>query len=453
MIIMARVLLPEDYGLIGMLTIFLAIAQSLVDSGFTQALIRKTDRTETDNSTVFYFNIIVSVVLYAVVCAVAPAISEFYNIPELVKILRVIGLSIVINSFTVVQRVWFTSLMDFKTQAKSIFLATVLSGITGITLAYNGFGVWSIVVQQLVSNAVNAVMLWFLSSWRPRLLYSWNSFREMFSFGSKLMMSGLLDTLYKNIYTLVIGKVFNAPSLGNYTRAHQFGSFPSANLTEIAKRVTYPALCSIGDDDERLKSVYRKFLRLSVIVIFPLMIGLSAVSRPMIETFIGSQWDLCASLLQVLCFSMMWYPVHAINLNLLNVKGRSDLTLRLEILKKIIGIIILCATFPLGLMAMCYGQIVSSVIALFIDTWYPGKMMGMGFGSQMETIFPILLSSFVMYASVRLVMFLLDDVAVQFFAGVAVGAVVYIMAGRVAFPEEYGEFVSLLKEKMIRKNQ
>ena len=246
MIIMARLLTPEDYGLIGMLTIFLAVAQSLIDSGFSQALIRKQDRTEIDNSTVFYFNIAISLFLYILFFILAPYVADFYNIPELTSIMRVVSLGVVINSLAVVQRAQYTINIDFKTQAKASFTAAVFSGCVGMALAYIGSGAWALVVQQLLNLSINTVMLWYYSRWRPLLCYSWRSFHELFAFGSKLLLSGLLDTIYRNIYPIVIGKLFSASSLGHYTRAHQFSEFPSSNITGIIKRVTYTSKETCG---------------------------------------------------------------------------------------------------------------------------------------------------------------------------------------------------------------
>ena len=337
MIIMARMLTPDDYGLVGMLAVFIAVSQSLIDSGFSQALIRKQDRTETDNSTVFYFNIVVGFLLYGILFVAAPLIADFYNEPQLTAITRVIGLSVLFNSFVVVQRALLTIKIDFKTQAKAATAAAVISGIVGIWMAYSGYGVWAIVAQQLINLGINALALWILTSWRPRCTYSWQSFHQLFGFGSKLLASGLIDTIYQNIYLIIIGKLFSASDLGYYTRAHQFTDFPSSNLTGIIQRVTYPVLCSIQNEDERLANVYRRFLRISAFVIFPLMMGLAAVAKPLILILLKEQWLFTASLLSIICFQMMWYPVHAINLNLLKVKGRSDLFLKLEIYKKIIG--------------------------------------------------------------------------------------------------------------------
>ena len=426
MIAMARVLSPSDYGLVGMLAVFIAVAQSLVDSGFSQALIRKQGRTAVDESTVFYFNVVVGFLLYGVLCLSAPLVARFYDAPELEPLMRVVCLSVVFNSLAVVQRARLTLDIDFKTQAKASLTAAVVSGVVGIWMAYTGWGVWSIVAQQLANLGVNTLLLWVFTRWRPQWVYSWASFRELFSFGSKLMLSGLLDTLYRNVYLIVIGKAFSAEDLGYYTRAHQFSEFPSSSLTGILQRVTYPVLCKIQDDDARLASAYRRFLRVSAFLIFPLLAGLSAVAEPLILLLLKEQWLFAATLLQIICFSMMWYPIHAINLNLLQVKGRSDLFLKLEVIKKIIGVVILCATLPFGLVVMCAGQIVSSVLCLAINTHYTGKLIQVGFIRQMRDLFPVLALSLAMWAVAWGAQTLVEPMGLKLAVGVVAGAVFYI---------------------------
>ena len=249
MVIMARILTPEDYGLVGMLAIFIAVSQSLIDSGFSQALIRKQDRSEIDNSTVFYFNIGVGIILYFLLYFTAPLIAKFYDEPQLIPITRVVGLSLVFNSLVVVQRALLTIKLDFKTQAKASFIGVIVSGALGIGMSYSGFGVWAIVWLQISNLFIIAILLWILSSWKPLWAYSWKSFKELFSFGSKMLASGLLDTIFRNLYLIVIGKFFNASDLGYYTRAHQFTDFASSNITGIFQRVTYPILCTIQNDN------------------------------------------------------------------------------------------------------------------------------------------------------------------------------------------------------------
>ena len=447
MIVMARLLTPKDYGLVGMVAIFIAVAQSLVDSGFSQALIRKQNRTETDNSTVFYFNIVVGILLYLVLFAIAPLVADFYDSPELTALMRVICLSVVFNSFVVVQRALLTVNIDFKTQAKASLTAAVVSGVIGIGMAYSGFSYWSIVAQQLVNLGLNTLLLWIFTRWRPRWIYSWGSFRELFTFGSKLMVSGLLDVVYRNMYLLVIGKVFTASSLGYYTRANQFAEFPSSNLTGIMQRVTYPVLCQIQDDDERLAQIYRRFLRLSAFLIFPLLVGLSAVAEPFVLLLLKEQWLFAATLLQIICFAMMWYPIHAINLNLLQVKGRSDLFLRLEIIKKAIAVLILCVTIPMGLIAMCVGQILSSLIALIINTNYTGKLIQVGFLRQMRDLLPTLLLSLSMWGVVYGITSCLSGIILQLIVGIVAGMVYYIALSALFHFPELKELYSIIRRK------
>lgn len=401
LVAIARRLTPKEFGLIGMLTIFLAVAQSLIDSGFSQALIRKQNRTDKDKNTVFYFNILVSSLLYIIFFFISPWVASFFNEPLLSDVMKVICLVVVIDSFAVVQRAVFTIAIDFKTQTKATFIAAVVSGSIGIYLAYSGYGVWTLVYQQLSNSLMNVIVLWAYSDWYPKLVFSWQSFRDLFGFGSKLMISGLLDTLYRNIYQLVIGKAFSAESLGYYTNAHKFSDLPSSNLTAVLQRVTYPVLCTIQDEDERLASAYRKFLRLSAFAVFPLLCGLASVASPFVELFLGNQWSYAAVLMIPVCFQMMWYPIHSINLNLLQVKGRSDLFLKLEIIKKCIGVVILFCSLPYGLLVMCYTGIFSSILCLGINTYYTGKLINVGFLLQMKDISGSLFLSLTMFFIVR----------------------------------------------------
>ena len=448
MIIMARILTPADYGLVGMLAIFIAVSQSLIDSGFSQALIRKQDRTELDNSTVFYFNIGVGLVLYFILFFSAPLIAKFYNEPQLISITRVIGLSLVFNSLAVVQRALLTVKLDFKTQAKASFVGAIISGAIGISMAYTGFGVWAIVWQQISNLAIITILLWILSHWKPIWAYSWKSFKELFNFGSKLLASGLLDTIFKNLYLIVIGKFFRATDLGYYTRAHQFTDFASSNITGIFQRVTYPVLSTIQDNDERLADVYRRLLKTSAFIIFPLMMGLAAVAKPMILSFLTKEWLFSAVIIQILCFAQMWYPVHAINLNLLQVKGRSDIFLKLEIIKKINSVIMLCITLPLGLIPMCLGLIVTSLVALIINTHYTGKLIHLGFFKQMKDLLPTLVLSLATGAIVFLtVTWIPMDSWLALVIGVIEGIAFYILVAKIFRFNEFSELLSILRRK------
>lgn len=446
MIIMARILTPADYGLVGMLGIFIAISQSIINSGFTQALVRKQDRTEVDNSSVFYFNILLSVTLYFVLYFCAPLIADFYDTSELTQITRLVGLTLIIQSFALVQKTLLTAKLDFKTQAKATFSSSLVSGIVGISLAYSGWGVWAIVIQQLTNGASSTILLWIMSKWKPSFLFSWKSLKSMFAYGSRIEASSLINSAYNNIYGIVIGKLFKAADLGYYSRANSFSDFGSSNLTSILQRVSYPVLCTIQNEDDRLASVYSRLLRTSCFIIFPVMVGLASVSKPFIETILTAKWEYSAILLVPICFAQMWYPVHSINLNLLQVKGRSDLFLRLEIIKKILGIAILCGTAPFGLYFMCWGLVLSSLIALIINTHYTGKLINLGIIKQMWDLLPILLLSLVMGAIVWITVTLLPFPQQALLTiGVLEGVSIYLLGAKLFHFPEFAEISDLLK--------
>ena len=426
MLVIARLLTPNDYGLVGMLAIFIAVAQTLIDSGFSQALIRKQNRTEIDNNTVFYFNIIVSIFLYVFLFAIAPWVADFYEEPQLAKLMRVLCLVVIFNSFAVVQRAILTANINFKLQAKASFISALISGGIGVCLALKGYGVWTLVFQLLLSTVINVLLLWWYSPWRPGLFYSWKSFRELFSFGSKLMVVGLIDTIYNNLYQIIIGKIFSATSLGFYTRAQHFSELPSSNITGILQRVTYPVLCNIQDDNERLRDNYRKLLRVSAFVIFPIMCLIAGLAHPMIKLLIGEKWNYAATLLTPICFFMMWYPIHAINLNLLQVKGRSDLFLKLEIIKKVIIVSVLILSIPFGLLFMCYSRIATTIICLVINTYYTGKLIQVGFIKQMKDILGSLVTSFVVFLSILFVVGLTENLFLQLLLGFIVAVTIYL---------------------------
>lgn len=445
---MARVLTPAEYGIVGMVTIFIAVSQSLIDSGFSQALIRKQDRTQVDNSTVFYFNIAVGIILYFTLFFCAHPIARFYDEPILIPVTRLVAISLPLNSLAVVQRANLTINIDFKTQAKASLAAALATGAVGLSMAYTGWGVWAIVWSQIAGTFVNVLLLWIFARWRPTWNYSWTSFKEMFNFGSKLLASGLIDTIYRNVYLIVIGKIFKASDLGYYTRANQFSNFASSNITGILQRVTYPVLCTIQEDDSHLREVYRKLLRISAFIIFPLMTGMAGVASPLIISILTEKWAYSAVLLVPICLAGMWYPIHAINLNLLQVKGRSDLFLKLEIWKKILGIAILCGTIPLGLYWMCWGSVLSSILALVINTHYTGILANLGFLEQMKDLFPTLILSLLMGVAVwALVTFVRMPSGGALAAGFGTGAIFYYLGSKIFRFPEFSEILSLVKRK------
>lgn len=425
-VVLARLVLPDQFSAIAMLSIFLAIAETFVNSGFSSALIRKTDRTQADCCTVFYFNIAVALISYIILFFIAPFVADFYNIPELTILLRVMSLTIVISSFAAIHRTLFTANMNFKTLAVYNIAALAISGTIGIIMAYKGFQVWALVAQALVSSVLGAIFVWIKSSWRPSLLFSTKSLKEFFGFGSKLLASGLLSTIYSNIYGVVIGKLFARADLAFYNRAQALTNMTSSTPTSVLQSVTYPTLCKLQDNEDRLRDGYRNTIKISSFVIFPLCLGIGAVSYPLINVLYTDVWIYAATLLQIIVFAGMWYPIHAINLNLLIVKGRSDLFFRLEIIKKVSGILVLAATIPFGLEAMCYGCIASSIISLIINTYYTGKFLNMGIVQQSKDFSPALILSIVMFISCKVLSSIMGNGWDSLVASSLLGITIYL---------------------------
>lgn len=424
-IILARLLGPEAYGTIAMLTVFISISNVFVNSGFQAALVRKNDRTEEDCSTMFYFNIVVSVICYIVLFAISPYVARFYHEPVLSPLLKLVGLGVILGAFTMVQQAQLTIRIDFKTKAAISVVANIISGGVGILLAFRGWGVWSLAVMNLVTIVVSNIMLWTKVRWHPTTGFSWKSFHELFDFGSKMMASSIIDTLYNNLHTIVIGKVFKSASLGFYSKAKIIAGLPSTNITGVLQNVSFPVLAKMQDDDDRLALNYRRLLRVSAFFVFPLMVVLAGVAKPLVTLMLGAKWMGCVTLLQVVCFARMWLPIHAINLNLLQVKGRSDLFLRLEIIKKLLGVTVLVITLPQGLVAICYGEVFSSIVALAINTYYTGKLIGAGFFVQMRDLAPTVAASAVAFIATCFVVALPHSYWVSLIAGGTVGLAVF----------------------------
>lgn len=446
-IILARILLPSDYGIIAMLSIFFAVAQTFIDSGFSNALIRKPDRTEKDNSTAFYFNVIIGLVSYTVLFLIAPIVADFYKQPILSPILRVSALSVVFNSLCIVQQALLTIEVDFKSQAKITLTSSVITGVLGVFLAYKGYGVWALVFQGVASQFLRMILFWIITKWKPYEKFSKESFSYLFGYGSKLLASGLLETIYSNLYPIIIGKFFMPAQLGLFSRAQGLATLPSSNITGILQRVTFPILSLIQEDDERLRENYRKFLRMSAYIVFPLMMLFLSIASPLVRILLTSKWDDCVIYLQILCFAMMWHPIHAINLNLLQVKGRSDLFLRLEIIKKIIGVLIMIIAIPFGVKAMCYGLAGSSLISLCINIYYTGQLINLGYTKQFKDLFPILVNSLILAAIVYFSLSLLQSDWSKLIAGILIGCIYYIGISIVFKPQEWTEIKSLVRKK------
>ena len=430
-ILIASMLSPQDYGIIAMPLVFLALAQVFIDSGFSNALVRKPQIEETDLSTAFYFNIVVGVICYGILFIASPWIANFYNTPVLNSILKVTALATLFNPLCAVQQAILTKQIDFQTQAKVSVIAALVSGIVGLTLAYLGYGVWALVFQQVVSALIRTILLWTLSKWIPITGWSQNSFEYLWGYGSKILAVGILDTMFNNIYPLVIGKFYNAKDLGNYTRAQQFADLPVANVTGVLQRVTFPVLSAIQYEDERLKNNYLRLLRITAFVMFPMMFALAILAKPLILVLLGEKWLGCVVLLQIFCFAKIWTPINAVNLNLLQVKGRSDLFLKLEIYKKIIIILAMFITIPQGIFWMVGGTVVTTFIAFIINTYYTRKLINIGLCAQICEFIPITITTFFMVGCIFLVFCISDNIYLRLFGGLVVGISIYVSLAKI----------------------
>jgi len=389
-IVLARLLLPEQFGLIGMLTIFLALGAVFLNSGFGSALIQKQDATEVHYNSVFYTNILLSVVAAGILCLAAPLIAQFFQQPLLTPLTRVLSLNLVLSAFGLIQVFLMTKRLDFKTQTKASLIASLGSGVVGIAMAVQDFGVWSLVAQSVSLTLFNTLLLWAFNTWRPQKVFSLAALRELFGFGSRLLASGLLDTVFRNLYNVVIGKLFSPADLGFYTRAYTLQQVPSQTVGGIVGRVTFPLFAEIQGDPARVRNGFRKALRALALVNFPLMIGLLACARPLVLTLLTEKWAPAIPYLQLLCIVGLLYPLHLINLNVLLAQGRSDLFFRLELIKKALVVIVLAVTWRWGIQAIIVGQIVFSIVAYYLNSYYSGRIVGYGLGAQVRDLLPYL---------------------------------------------------------------
>ena len=386
-IVLARLLSPEEYGMIGICLIFTTILNGIVDSGFSNAIIRKKEATNDDYNTMFITNMVVSIVLYALLYFSAPLISSFFQM-ELTAIVRVIGLVLIINGLSLTQQTNLTKKIDFKTKTKASIISAILSGAVGIGMAYAGFGVWALVSQLLSKQIVYTIALWILNRWMPNFHFSVESFKYMWGFGWKLLVSGLLDRIWAQMYQVVVGKFYSPATLGQYTRGREYANIFSANITSIVQRVTYPVLAEVQDEKERMLAAYRKVIKITMFVTCVCMISLGAVAEPLIYCLIGEKWHQAATFLPLICISMSLYPLHAINLNMLQVQGRSDIFLYLEIIKKIIAIGPLCIGIFFDIYWMLVGSLFTGIICFFLNSYYTGKKLGYSSWKQLKDVAP-----------------------------------------------------------------
>lgn len=444
-LVLANLLSPKEYGLVGIILIFVAIFNCIVDSGFSSALVRKKNVAAIDYDTIFISNIIFSGVLFVVCYVSAPFIASFFGEPQLEPLARVMGLIVIINGVAIVQRTILVKNIDFKTQTKISVIASVSSGVVGISMAVLGMGVWSLVGQQLSRQTLNTIFLWIYGSWRPHINFSVSSFKELFGFGWKILASGLIDTAWKEIYQVVIGKCYSSSMLGQYTRSIQFGAVFSSNLTAIVQRVSYPVLSQLQDDKERLKDGYRKVIKLTMYVTFGCMLMLAAVAEPMIVALIGEKWLVAAKMLPPVCLMMMLYPLHSLNLNMLQVQGRSDLLLKLEIIKKIIAVLPIILGIFIDIYWMLWGSVITGIMSFYLNSYYSGKYLDYGFWAQVKDIMPSLVSALIVSSVVYAMTWIGLSSWITLSMQLVSGVLLYVAIGESFRMEEYCELKKIVQ--------
>ena len=453
-ILLARILSPEEFGLVGMIAIFVSLGNSLMDSGFSGALIRKKEASDRDLSTVFYTNLILSVIIYSALFFSAPAISEFLNNGQLTLILRILALSVVIMSFTQVQKVNFIRKIDFKTQAMISLAASVVSGVVSIWMALAGCGVWSLVVQQLSKQGVVSLLLWVFSTWKPSLTFSFASFKEMFSFGSKLLACSLISVIWNEIYSLVIGKMYNPIAVGYFTRAEKFKTMVTSNIGQVVQRVGYPVLSSIQDDSQRQVRVYRKVVRLTILLTSTLVLGLVGCADSMIQVLIGAKWLPASDYLRILGISGMFLPLILSSVNVFNANGKSNITLLLEIIKTALAVIPVTLGILFDIQALLWGLVASTILSYLVHALFVSKEIAYPFWRQLGDIIPFILISAVMSVCVHFVGMLdiaaLPLLILQILAGFVIVLVSYEFLYKA---EEYNELKGEMLKILHRKKK
>ena len=443
-LVLARLLTPDDYGVIGMLAIFIQLAQVIIDSGFANALIRKQNCTQRDYSTVFFYNFALSLGIYILLYLAAPFVSRFYQTPTIVPLMRWVSITLLFNALSIIPKSILVKRIDFKKQTYISLSSALLSGFIGILFAFWGKGIWALVAQQISLSVCTFILYTAFVNWRPNLIFDKNIFKELFSFGSKLLISSIIGTIYRNIYSILIGKKFSSSDLGHYTRADQFAMFPSNNLGNIITRVAYPIFAKMQDNNTRLRIYYQQMIRYSSFIIFPLMIGLLAISKPFILFFLTEKWIGIVPILQILCIDWMLDHITLLNLNLLYVKGRSDLALRLEIIKKTIAITILVISIQWGVIGICWGRVLYSIIATIINTYYTKRLIQLSLLQQLKDIIPLALVASAMGIGVLLVIQTFDASSTQLIVGIIVGIVVYSILALLFFRDILKELKSLM---------
>lgn len=454
-IILARLLSPDDYGAIALITVFITVSNVFVQNGFNTALIQRQDVTEEDYSSVFWISMLVALVCYIVLVILSPFIADFYSMPVLNNVLKVLGLTLFFGSYNSIQIAKISKEFKFKKLFYSSLIGMCMSGITGIILAMNGFGVWTLVFQQLMNQVIISFVLYFQVDWKLKVIVNIGRVRLLFGFGSKLLVSSLIDVIYNNIYNLVIGKVYDSTTLGYYNRADQFPNLIVNNVNGSIQSVILPALAEHQDNKQRVKEMMRKAMTLSSYLVFPLMIGMAACAEPMIELLLTEKWLPCVLYLRLLCFSYMLWPIHTANLQAINAIGHSEIFLKLEIIKKIIGIVALVISIPFGVIIMVSMKVITGIISTFINALPNKTLLNYSYKSQIFDLLPTFIISTLMGVLVYLSDNLLKAVSIELLSrlilDVITGVIIYVILSLVTKNKNFKYFLDMLKKIFIKK--
>ena len=450
-IVMARILMPEDFGLVGMITIFIVVASTLINGGLGTGLIQKKKRTAIDFSTVFVYNIAVSISIYVILFISAPLIAGFYNEPLLIKLTRILSINIVISSFGIVPNTIFITLIDFKTIAKINIASVILGGAFGIISALLGYGVWALVVESLVSSTVTIILLWYFSSWTPSFLFSSHSFRKLFSFGSKILVATIINQSVNKIYYVAIGKIYLSGELGFYSKAKSFTELTADAVTNILQQVSYPVLAFLQDDRERMISVFNRVLVMTSFIIFPLMTLIAILADPLITIVLTDKWLAAVPLLQWLCFAQIINSIRVINMNMLIASGKSGQYLKMDFIKLPVAVVALIITIPLGLKAIVLGQVVTAVVAYIFSALLSGKIFGYGLLAQLGDMISVIFVTFITALIVYIICSFIEILMLKLIIGVLTGIVVYFSVSYIFNIEELKELQFLVRY-LINRN-
>ena len=447
-IVLARILDPKDYGTIALVTVFTTILQVFVDSGLGTALIQKKNADDLDFSSVFYFNFIVCIILYVGMFIAAPYIALFYKDTTLTPVIRVISLTIVISGVKGIQQAYVSKNMLFKRFFFSTIGGTIFSAVLGIAMAYMGYGVWALVAQQLSNTAIDTLILWLTVKWRPKKMFSYERLKSLFSFGWKLLISSLLDTAYNNLRNLIIGKLYSSSDLAFYNQGEKFPKVIVMNINASIDSVLLPTMSIEQDNPERIKQMTRRAIKTSTYVMAPLMMGLAFCAEPIVRLVLTDKWIFCIPFLRIFCITYMFWPVHTANLNAINAMGRSDWFLRLEIIKKIVGLAILLSTMWFGVMAMAYSILLSSVLSQIINSWPNRKLLKYGYLEQVRDFAPGILLAVLMGICVHFVEYMSLPMIVTLVIQIVLGSIIYIVGSAILKLEEFQYLLEMIKSIM-----